>query len=70
MKLWKWILCVVGGGLIGAGLILILDPSIYFLILTIASSVIALYDLDQYYLEKGPQKYLKNFDQGEIKEEK
>jgi len=39
-------------------------------ILTIAGLVLLLYKIDMYYLEKGPQKYLKNFDQGEIKEGK
>lgn len=63
MKPWgRGILCGIVGGFIGASLVIVFDPIGALLILAILLLTAGLYDLDHYYLEKGPQKYLKALD--------
>ena len=62
MKLLKWILYCIVGGSIGAIFVLGFGSIGALLILAVLLLTAGLYDIDQYYLEKGPQKYLKALD--------
>lgn len=62
MKFWHLAVGGVIGGFIGAGLIISLGYPTIFLIVAILSLAEILHDTDQYYLKKGPQRYLKALD--------
>jgi len=51
----RGILCGIVGYAIGTGLFMSFGPIGAFLILAVPLLTVGLYDLDQYYLEKGPQ---------------
>lgn len=55
MKLLKWILYCIVGGLIGSGLVMGFGSKGALLILVVLLLTAGLYGLDQYYLEKGPR---------------
>lgn len=70
MKLWKWIISVIIGILIGRGLLLGFDHAEATVILAAVLLTAGLYSLDLHYLERGPQTYLKDSDPKETKGKK